>query len=230
MVDVEPSLRQLEPRLDRAIDHEYAAVSTLAVLSLVLGLLSLPALALAFVSSFKYWLLNLIPLAAVVLASAGLYRIRRSEGTLAGRRIAMVGLALGGLLLLSGIVLHGHRHLERRAYRAEVREAAFAQFKDFAPEGLGRLYDRFGESFRAKVWREGFVGYLAGLSRGAGEIQKREVISIDLFPRDEGDISARVFFRLRGKSRCIDMRVWFERVGEGEWRPLSVSAGWAFEP
>lgn len=72
----------------------YRALSTLAVVSLVLGVLSMVA--------FLDWTLSIVPLAGIVAGSAALWRIGRQPDELTGSRLAAVGVVLSVLFLLFG--------------------------------------------------------------------------------------------------------------------------------
>ncbi|MDP6380164.1 MAG: hypothetical protein QF662_02360 [Phycisphaerae bacterium] len=218
-----PLFRDLEPQLDRKTDVEYAAVSMAAVFAVIIGALGPLALLIAFIASFEYWLLNLVPLAAAALALVALARIRRSEGTLAGRRLALAGLGLGAVFLLAGLILHTQYHFAQREQKADVLRIAQAQCDDLVAGEPGPIYDRLGEEFRAQGTREAFVKHFSRVAEIAGEIHSRRVFTLRLY-HNKGLVTGKAHIRLDGKKQGIDVVVWAERDDAGLWRPTAFSA------
>ncbi len=115
-----PSLAPSAPRdaIDSTEDDfdpldDYRAISTPAIASLALGVLS--ALAI-----LDWWLLA-VPVAAVALGIAGLKQVRRESDQYTGRGLAIAGIALAALLGTGGASWLGY------VYATEV------------PEGYGRI-------------------------------------------------------------------------------------------
>jgi hypothetical protein len=98
---------------------DYKSISMAAVAALVLGLCSPAALANP--------LLMAVPAAAVGVALIALANIRRAGGTLAGERIARVGLAIGAFLIGVAVV------------RPPVRSALFLRQADAAAKSWVQL-------------------------------------------------------------------------------------------
>lgn len=92
---------------------EYRSVSALALLSAVLGVCSLAAL----VNDG----LLVIPLLGTICAILALRRIAASEGQLAGRTPALVGLSLS---LVLGVGIYAHRMTTERLVAAEAQKWA----------------------------------------------------------------------------------------------------------
>ena len=225
MNDSGQALHDLEPKLDRAIDEEYSAVSSSALLAVVLAVLSPPALGISWLLSFEIWLFNLVPLAALVLALIGLRSIKHSGGTVSGRRMALAGLAVGALFFAGGIVLHANHYLKQRALRAEVLELVFAQCDHLQAGNPGQVHDRLNESFRQQWPRKDFVEYNSRLMESTGPVQRRQVMSVKFFVTSNGTLNAKVFVRLKGKASSVNVESWFARSGPGRWRREAFKAG-----
>jgi hypothetical protein len=90
----QPFLSESEQELDDNPADAYRAISTAAVASLVLGLLS----ALALLD----WWLALIPFAGVIVGFVALRTIRNQPQEYTGRGVAIVGIALAVLFWLGG--------------------------------------------------------------------------------------------------------------------------------
>jgi hypothetical protein len=82
---------------------QYRAVSSLAVASLVAGLLSPFAL--------LDWALGLIPAMGILLGMRAIYRIRRDPTSLTGGPMAKIGVSLSLLFLAGGWSLLGYQYL-----------------------------------------------------------------------------------------------------------------------
>lgn len=91
---------ELDSATPQAPEFEYRVLSTMAVLSLICGVLSLLAL---FDLS-----LGLIPLIGVLVGARALVQIRRRPQDLTGAGLAKAGIALSVLLLVTGWVRIGY--------------------------------------------------------------------------------------------------------------------------
>lgn len=128
--------------------QDYVAINTLAVAALLLGL----AGALAMVSGA----LLLIPLAGVVCAVIALWQISDSNGTQAGK-----GLAIGGLILsLAFVGLVGSRQLLENYRTRADRQAVIDTVEEFGQRLQARdidgAYGMMGERFRERVNKSEF--------------------------------------------------------------------------
>jgi hypothetical protein len=97
---------------------EYRAVSTLAVVGLIVGLLS----PLAFGHPFLW----LVPSAGILLCALALWRIAREEAALIGRKAALVGLVVSVLCLAAAA---SERWANRLLIDAEARRFAVQWFE-----------------------------------------------------------------------------------------------------
>jgi hypothetical protein len=97
---------------------EYRAVSTLAVVGLIVGLLS----PLAFGHPFLW----LVPVAGILLCALALWRIAREDAALIGRKAALVGLVVSVLCLAAAA---SERWANRLLIDAEARRFAVQWFE-----------------------------------------------------------------------------------------------------
>lgn len=106
-----------------------APLSRLAVVSLILGLLSLPLLAAAGIP-------------ALILGVCGLREVNRSDSRLRGRRLALTGLALGALGTLATAVLFGWIIVVRVNNASRRAQCAFNLKQD--ADAVFSFYDHSG--------------------------------------------------------------------------------------
>ncbi len=154
---------QLTNHQDDQVD-EYRALSSSAVIGLILGLL-------APVAVVDPWLLA-VPLSGILCNALALRQISRNAPTLLGRKAALAGLAFSIFFLT---VAPTHRFVHRRLVRDEGRRFAAAWFEmlaDGQPHKANqltihpqfrqpldeRLWDFYGEGPR---WRAKLEGYVA---------------------------------------------------------------------
>ena len=96
----------------------YAAMSYAAVVSLICGVLS--SLVLVRLWSFNVFLV--FPAVAVVCGLVGYRRVTRSEGALAGKYVAMVGLNLGLIFGAIGLAVPTVDYLRARKIATELAD------------------------------------------------------------------------------------------------------------
>ena len=131
---------------DRDDPFQYRPMSTAAVVSLVLGLLS-PTVFLAGQNSLQYSLMMApIPVLGLIVALIALARIRAEPDQMSGKNLAVAGLALSVFCLVGGLGFSGYVHA------TEVPDGyvrtSFYQFKpddvemragDYVPEDVMAL-------------------------------------------------------------------------------------------
>lgn len=122
---VPQDVREVRPTPDASVYEGYRPMSMTAVIGLVLGV----AGAVSFLTILGF----LICLGGIIAAIVAARSIRRSNGELGGRKVALTGLLLSTLFLVGGIAFHTH------AYATEV------------PDGFQRV------SFARDISRPGFV-------------------------------------------------------------------------
>ena len=141
--------------------QEYVAINTVAIWTLILGLASVA------VVLFESWPLLVVPLAAVVLAVIGLRQIARSNGTQAGRLVA-----IGGIVLAVGFSgLYGAREYQATTADAADRAAVDTVIRDLgealAADDYAKAYEQFDYIYRARVSPEQFKAYWSTFHNGA---------------------------------------------------------------
>ena len=211
-----------EADLDRATDREYAAVSVLAVLGVVLAALGV----LAFLAPP----LVAAPALATVLSLAALRRIRRSRGVLTGGRLALAGLLLGAGLTLTAGGYHGwqwygeYRTLTRLQARThaitdQILARQYAEvFEQIAPDS--RQHEAGLDLFRHR---------LAGLFAGAGEPVGRELRALQILRSERDEAIALAEIRVRLQQRTLDFNLWFQPDEAGRWQFMGVGGRETFE-
>jgi len=111
------------------VELRYRALSTAAVVSLVLGVASVVMIPTALISFPSCLVAAVIPLAGVAVGFLALARIRRDPGAFTGRRLALAGIALAATFLAGGIALADY------VYVTEVPEGyARVTFEDMRPD------------------------------------------------------------------------------------------------
>jgi hypothetical protein len=220
-----------ESELDRATDAEYAAVSVLAVVGLVFAAFGGVALALP-VAGF----LVVLPVAGLALSLIALIRIRRSKGTLTGHWIAVVGVALGGVMgLLSGgqQLLAWHQQADENHVLTtatfEVAEALAAGDYEKVLVRIPADQRRTGGA-TAELLRSRF----APLFAGAGRITDRRLLSLDPKTTDAGERVAIGRVRIGMEHRAVLVTLlWTSAaspgVAPGTWQMVGASGEEALE-
>ena len=150
-------------------DAEYHSLSVLAIAALIVGLLS----PLAFAHPLWWGL----PIAGIGLAIGAIFWIDRSDGALAGRNAAIVGLVLSLVCGLGAISKAASRHvwLEYRADR--VAERFLELLRDGKTYEAHQLWTRPQYRFPAGSDFEKLYADSPGAEKDYQDFVKREVIS-----------------------------------------------------
>ncbi|MCE9608539.1 MAG: DUF4190 domain-containing protein [Planctomycetia bacterium] len=93
---------------DEGFEH-YRALSGSAVVSLILGIVSV-------VSLLDFWILKVVPILGIVAGLGALRTIRRQPDELSGRNVALAGVGVSAFLLFAGSAWSGY------SYAVEVPE------------------------------------------------------------------------------------------------------------
>jgi hypothetical protein len=125
----------------------YRALSALAVVSCVLGALS--------VLAFLDWTLAIVPAVGMVTGAIALWRIRKNPADMSGEGFAIVGVALSAMLMVGGLGRLSY------AYVHEVPDGyqrlSYADLQP-DPDVAGQVYPPEVERFEGqKVFVKGFV-------------------------------------------------------------------------
>lgn len=123
--------------------QEYVAINHTAVAAFLLGLGSLAALI--------HPLLLLIPVAALVCSVLAVWQINRSNGTQAGKGLAILGLALGlaigGFIIVRQIVSGVAQRADRQAIASMVSRLG----QTISAGDYDTAYGMFSDAFRERV-------------------------------------------------------------------------------
>ena len=211
---------------------DYAAISTLAVVALVLGLAS----PLVFFTVY----LVLVPIAGVVVAAVAARKIATSNGTETGLPLALVGGLLSAGFLgwyAYSTVADGRRADADRARVAAVVEQFGADLKQ---DDFDAAYALFDARFQQQVDRDRFESVLKARQANPyyGQIQGVTLAGDGRF-EDDPETSARVgqvFLRLAlppvaapgatsrpaGDAPRYDTQAAVFREEDGQWRLLNI--------
>jgi len=211
-----------ETDLDRAIDREYAAVSVLAILGVVLGALG--------VSAFLAPLLVAVPVLAAGLSLAALRRIRRSRGVLTGTRLAMTGLALGAGLALAAGGYHAWQWYGEHRTLASLKTRAHAIADQILARRWTEVFAQISpDSPQHEAGADLFRRRLTGLFAGAGDPVGRQLQALQILRTERKEAVAMAEVRLRLEQRTLDFYLWFQPDASGQWRFVGVSGRETFE-
>ena len=216
-----PDDQQLPPdgQLDRAMDPDYAAISTQAVLGLVFSLLG--ALAILIPP------LVVLPLLGLVLGLVALRKIRRSEGVLAGRGIAVAASILGGLALVGSTSYHLHAWLSGRRVLEDLSNRSIEITDDLTAGRYDKVYNMLPEEFRRQQGRgpEEFRASVAPALKDAGSVVRRFLLSLEFVPMEDGTVLAPARVRVELERRYVEVKLIFMESPRGTWDLVGVGAG-----
>jgi hypothetical protein len=220
-----PNQQQLPPdgQLDRAMDPEYAAISTTAVLGLIfsaLGVLAIIVPPMAALSAL-----------GLVLGFTALRKIRRSEGSLTGRGIALAAFAAGAIVLVGSTAYQLQTWLSQRRTLEGLSARSYEITDDVLAGRYEKVYNLIPEDFRRQqgAGPQDFRGSLAPALAGAGSVVRRTLMSLEIIRTDDGAIvaPARMFVEL--EQRYLELQIVFKESPGGGWDLIGVGAGETFE-
>ncbi|HUU11872.1 MAG TPA: hypothetical protein VM431_15210 [Phycisphaerae bacterium] len=212
----------IDSDFDRATDPEYAAICPMAVVGLILGVLGVTALVAAPLVA--------VPVAAVVLSLVSLRRIGRSRGVLAGRKLALAGLALGIATAVLGGGYHGHAWLSERLTLRHLKTQALETIDDILADRYEKVFEKLPE--KSDQRRAGLDAFRKGLSlllEGAGDLVDRDLLSLQILSTDRGDIVAPAGMRVRLERRILEVNLWFRLREDGQWHLEGIGGQETFE-
>ena len=209
--------------LDRATDPEYAAVSTKAVLALVLSL--------AGAGAFLAAPMLVLAMMGLVLGLAALRQIRRSEGVLAGRGIARGAVAAGAAILVAATAYHASAWLAERRMLSDLESRSYEIIDDLIADRYAEVYAMMPEKFRGQAGTgpEPFRARMAPLLKGAGSVLRRSLVSLQVLQTEDGQTLAPAQMRVELERRRLDFTVWFIQSADGRWELAGVGGAEAFD-
>jgi len=209
--------------LDRATDPEYAAVSTKAVLALVLSL--------AGAGAFLAAPMLVLAMMGLVLGLAALRQIRRSEGVLAGRGIALGGVAVGAAILVAATAHHASVWLGEHRMLSALESRSYEIADDLIADRYAEVYAMMPEKFRGQAGTgpEQFRARMAPLLGGAGSVLRRSLVSLQVLQTEDGQTLAPAEMRVELERRYLQFTIWFKQVPDGQWELVGVAGAETFE-
>ena len=220
-----PSQQPLPPdgQLDRALDPEYAAISTMAVLGLVAGVLGL--------LSFEMMPLVVLPALGLMMGLLALRKIKRSEGVLAGRGIAMAASVLGALVLTGSAGYHLQGWLSERRVLEDLSNRSYEITDDILAGRYEKVYNMIPEEFRRQRGRgpEAFRAQVAPALTGAGSVLRRTLMSLEIVATTDGAIVAPAKMRVELERRYVELQIAFMKSPAGTWDLVGAGAGETLE-
>jgi hypothetical protein len=212
----------LDGQLDRAMDPEYAAISTMAVLGLASSLVG----ALAFMLPP----LIVLPAMGLVMGVLALRKIRRSEGILAGRSIALAACMVGALVLAGSTAYHLHNWLSERQVLNDLTNRSYAITDDILAGRYDRVYNAMPEEFRQEGrGAEDFRAHIAPALAGAGSVVRRVLLSLEVVRLEDGTVVAPAKVHVELERRYLEFKMVFKKSPAGTWDLAGVGVGETFE-
>jgi len=220
-----PDDKQLPPdgRLDRATDPEYAAISSLAVLGMAFSLLGvLAVLRPEFI---------VLPAMGLVLGLAAVRKIRRSEGVLAGRGIAVGASLLGGLVLVGAASYHLHAWLSESRVYEDLSSRSLEITDDLLAGRYEKVYNMLPEEFRRQEGRgpEELRAHIAPALKDAGSVVRRSLMSLQIVRLEDGTVFAPAKVHVELERRYVEFKIVFMESPSGTWNFVGVGAGETWE-
>ena len=218
-----PPAPPADGELDRAIDPEYAAVSTRAVLGLLASL--------AGITGFLAMPLTLLAVLGFFLGLLGLRQIRRSEGVVVGRGIAMAAALLGAAVTLSITSYHGYYWLRDRAIYAEVTVQANAVTDEILAGHYEKVFMMMPEYFRRQQASgpEEFRKTIAPLFENAGKVVSRRLLSLHVVSTADAGLAVPAEVHIEFERRFVVLTIVFAKNPEGQWVVVGVGGAETYE-
>jgi hypothetical protein len=214
-----------DAELDRATDPEYAAISTMAIIALIVGGAGVFALI------FQAGPLVIIPVVALVLGVAALLKIRRSDGVLTGAKLAIIAIVLGGgLAIVSGGRLAVTWWTERQI-NADLKQRAMEIVDAMIAGEYGKVWNETPAGYRSQFGPgiKGLQDRFAPQFQGAGNMVSRELKSLTWRQSNEGAYIVRSEVYVEFERRYLDVEVWFRLMPDGKWHFDGVGASVTLE-
>jgi hypothetical protein len=194
--------------------QEYAAVNVTSVIAVLFGLASLLAIASP--------VLLIFPIVGVALGVVGLRQVKQSNGTQTGAGLAILGLALSGIITAVLLSYQGFQVLQRRADQRAPASLAEKYGELVNQRKYAEAYDLFDSDFQIRVSKQAFISQLTSM-QSQSYVPPITAISwnglADFHFDDTGsetaDAMLKVYFK--GSAGEVRVAVHFRRTGEGPW-------------
>ncbi|MGD0137685.1 MAG: DUF4190 domain-containing protein [Tepidisphaeraceae bacterium] len=194
--------------------QDYVAVNVTAVIAVLFGLASLLAIASP--------VLLIFPLVGVALGVVALRQVKQSNGTQTGAGLAILGLALSGIITAALLCYQGYQVLQRRADQHALASLCqkFGELID--QRKFAEAYDLFDSDFQTRVSKQAFISQLTGIQsqRLMTPIEAISWNGLAEFHSDEAgtetaDSMIKVHFKDSANEGRYSAR--FRRTGDGPW-------------
>ena len=211
-----------DDRFDRATDPEYAAVCPTAVVALIVGVLGGTAFLVAPLVA--------VPVVAIVLGLAARRKIRQSQGVLVGRKLALAGIVLGIATSALGGGYHLRIYLGEQWTLEDLKAQAFEIIDDILADRYEKVFKRLpDDSLQRRMGLERFRKTVSGLFEGAGNLIRRDLMSLQKLPTEQGGLAAPADLRVTLEHRILEVSLWFRQDEGGQWQFVGVGGQETFE-
>jgi hypothetical protein len=225
----------LDGQLDRAIDPEYAAVSTMAVVSLLFSLLGIVAFWAP--SLGEAWLVTIallaLPLLGFLLGVAAVRKIRRSEGVLSGLGLAVAGILVGGAVTIAAAALHIQAWQGEKSLYEDLRARSYGVVDDILADRYEKVYQMMPSEFRRQQapGPEAFRAQVTPFLQGAGKLVRWSLLSLPPpMPIQEGGQAVKATIHVELERRYLDMMLlWYRKTAEEPWQLAGIGGQETFE-
>ncbi len=209
-------------QFDRATDPEYAAVCPMAVLAVIVGVLGATAFLVAPLVA--------VPVVAIVLGLAAHRKIRKSQGVLVGRKLALAGIVLGIATAALGGGYHLSIYLGEQRTLEDLKTQASEMIDDILAGRYKNVFEKLPhDSVQRKVGVERFGKAMSDLFEGGGNLVQRNLRSLQILPTERGGLVAPAEMCVRLDRRTLQITLWFRQEEDGRWQFAGVGGHETFE-
>jgi len=194
--------------------QDYVAVNVTAVIAVLFGLASLLAIASP--------VLLIFPLVGVGLGVVALRQVKHSNGTQTGAGLAILGLALSGIITAALLCYQGFQVMQRRADQSALASLSqkFGELLD--QRKFAEAYDLFDSDFQTRVSKQAFISQLTSVQsqQFMGPIDAISWNGLAEFHSDDaGTQTADAMLKIHSKGSANEARLaaHFRRAGDGPW-------------
>ena len=194
---------------------DYVAVNVTSVVAVVFGLASLLAMANPVLLVF--------PIVGVILGLIALLQIVNSNGTQTGKGLAILALALSGIITATIFGVQGIQALHRRADQRAVADLALKYGQLISQDKFEDAYDLFDSGFKDRVSKQAFIIHLTSIQHH-GDLPPIDGIAwngrAEFYSGDNGvqtaDAVIKVHFKgIEGEERLMAR---FRQANGGPWQ------------
>jgi Domain of unknown function (DUF4190) len=195
-------------------NEDYVAVNVTSVVAVLFGLASLLAV-------FNNVLL-VFPIVGVILSLIALRQITNSSGTQTGKGLAILGLALSGIITAAIFCVQGMQALHRRADQQALANLCEKYGQLVVQEKFDDAYDLFDSDFKNRVSKQAFTAHLISLQH-RGDLPPMSGVEwnglAEFHAGDDGAQTADAVIKIRYKGIAGEDResAHFRQAAGGPW-------------